>query len=214
MSDERVLKPKAVLQYELNGTFIKEYPSVYHAAKSIKGNQSNISACCIGRQKKAYGFQWRFKEDPGDIPVEKIRGKVICQYSLDGEKIAEHSSVREAAGSLSKKEKDKPMNVLCSGVFACCKRGRGKAYGYQWRFKDDVGDKESIDIYKRTLSTTVICSTLNGKDVAVYGSLMDAATAMLKGSSKREISTGANNIARHCKNGIPIYGYLWRKVDD
>ena len=53
-----------VLQYDIYGTFIKEYPSL-HSAMDIYG--TTISNCVKGRCKSAYGFQWKYKEDSRKI---------------------------------------------------------------------------------------------------------------------------------------------------
>lgn len=53
---------KAVIQCDLSGRFIKEYPSATEAAKSL-GNkdQSSISKCCRHIRKSAYGYIWEYK---------------------------------------------------------------------------------------------------------------------------------------------------------
>ena len=56
---------KAVLQFDLNGNFIKEYCSLRDAARSL-GNKyfcSLISRCSNGIIKTAYGYKWKYKED-------------------------------------------------------------------------------------------------------------------------------------------------------
>lgn len=52
---------KPILQYSLEGEFIKEYNSVTQALKNLSKNGSNISSCLYGRTKSAYGFIWKFK---------------------------------------------------------------------------------------------------------------------------------------------------------
>ena len=58
MSD---LKPKKkVLQYTLNGDFVKEWNSINEP--KIEGfSPGNISSCCRGRVKKHKGFIWKYK---------------------------------------------------------------------------------------------------------------------------------------------------------
>lgn len=56
---KRVLKP--VLQYDLEGNFIKEYFSITEASRQIGGSQSKISACIAGQQKTSSGFIWKLK---------------------------------------------------------------------------------------------------------------------------------------------------------
>lgn len=57
------MKSKVVLQYSLDGTFIKEYPSTKEVERKFRFDQGNISACCLGKYKTAYGYIWRFKEE-------------------------------------------------------------------------------------------------------------------------------------------------------
>lgn len=55
-------KSKPVLQFDLNGNFIKEYPSAYQVERDNGFNHSYISACCNGKYKTAYGHKWKYKE--------------------------------------------------------------------------------------------------------------------------------------------------------
>lgn len=53
---------KQVLQYSLDGKFIKEYYSAMEAARQNNCRQGGISECCNGKQKTAYGYVWKYKE--------------------------------------------------------------------------------------------------------------------------------------------------------
>ena len=58
---------KRILQYDKNGNFIKEYPSINEAARQL-GKESvhgatNISMCARGITKTAYGYIWKFADD-------------------------------------------------------------------------------------------------------------------------------------------------------
>jgi group I intron endonuclease len=51
---------KPVLQYDLDGNFIAEYPGIIF----IDGFEGkNISACCHGKLNSTQGYIWRFKKD-------------------------------------------------------------------------------------------------------------------------------------------------------
>ena len=52
-----VIQP--VVQYDLEGNFIKEYPSAAEAARENGYRADVISWCCRGKLKTAYGFVWR-----------------------------------------------------------------------------------------------------------------------------------------------------------
>ena len=53
---------KPVLQYDLDGNFIKEYDALYQAYKATGIRHTNISTCCRGIYKQSGGFIWKFKE--------------------------------------------------------------------------------------------------------------------------------------------------------
>lgn len=58
---EKILKK--VLQYDLQGNFIREWASAIDAERDIAGKFTGaISKCANGRSKTSYGYIWRFKE--------------------------------------------------------------------------------------------------------------------------------------------------------
>lgn len=52
---------KAVLQYDKQMNFIKEWGSITEAAEELKLNSSNICAVLKGKTKTAGGFIWKYK---------------------------------------------------------------------------------------------------------------------------------------------------------
>lgn len=65
-----------LIQYGLDGVFIKEWESIKMAERELGIDDAPIAKCCRGdiNYKQAYGFIWRFKADveAGDLPKEKI----------------------------------------------------------------------------------------------------------------------------------------------
>lgn len=57
---ENVLS-KSILQFSLNGEFIKEFSNALEL-KKIGYNQSNISGCCNNKRHTANGYIWKFKK--------------------------------------------------------------------------------------------------------------------------------------------------------
>lgn len=51
---------KKVFQYDLNGQFIKEYPSAKEASRENGFSQGHISEVCRGEMKKYKGYVWRY----------------------------------------------------------------------------------------------------------------------------------------------------------
>ena len=60
---ERCAKKRSnsVLQFGLQGNFVKEYLSATQVERETGFNQSSIRACCKGKRKTAYGFKWKYK---------------------------------------------------------------------------------------------------------------------------------------------------------
>lgn len=55
-------KSKAILQIDkATGEVINEFPSTKEAERQLRIDQGNISYCCNGKLKTAYGYIWRYK---------------------------------------------------------------------------------------------------------------------------------------------------------
>jgi hypothetical protein len=61
---KRISIRKSVLQYNLEGNFIKEWDSILEICTILFNDASknpNITACCKNRIKSAYGYIWKYK---------------------------------------------------------------------------------------------------------------------------------------------------------
>lgn len=58
----KLKKSKPVLQYTIDGEFVKEWPSAAEIERELGYSNANISKCCLGKCKQAYGFVWKHKE--------------------------------------------------------------------------------------------------------------------------------------------------------
>jgi len=52
---------KSVMQYDLDGNFIKEYKSIMEASRQLKIDHSGIVQALKRKSKKAYGYIWEYK---------------------------------------------------------------------------------------------------------------------------------------------------------
>ena len=53
---------KPILQIDINtGKIINEYPSIMEVERQLEIAGGNISNCCNGKLKTAYGYYWRYK---------------------------------------------------------------------------------------------------------------------------------------------------------
>jgi len=132
----------AVLQYSLKGDFIAEYASMHIAAEAINVDAGHICDCCLGNRKWAYGYFWRYKDNElynqarqrlSDRIVAMCtsrknafrikRGKVVKQYTRQGEFIKEYRSASDAAEETG----------ICRATILMNCNGQAKtAGGYVW----------------------------------------------------------------------------------
>lgn len=62
MSEEQRRKMyKPVIQFSLEGEYVKEWESAQKANEYYKLSYGTISAACRGKQKTAFGFKWKYK---------------------------------------------------------------------------------------------------------------------------------------------------------
>lgn len=58
-----MLQRRIVIQSDIWGRRLSEYPSINDAARHVGGSSANIWKCCEGDCSTAYGFRWRYKDD-------------------------------------------------------------------------------------------------------------------------------------------------------
>lgn len=58
---------KPVLQYTIDGIFIKEYPSIKDAEKALGGKSHHIGCCCNNKRKTAYGYKWYYRRSKEEV---------------------------------------------------------------------------------------------------------------------------------------------------
>lgn len=54
---------KEVLQFDLNGNFIRSHKSTMKIQRDLGFRHSNISACCRGLYKRMYGYIWKYAKE-------------------------------------------------------------------------------------------------------------------------------------------------------
>lgn len=54
---------KPIVQYSLKGEFINRWNSVSTASRTLGITREGIRDCCLGKQKTAFGFVWKYVEE-------------------------------------------------------------------------------------------------------------------------------------------------------
>lgn len=122
---------KRVDQFDLQGNFIKKWDWVSDIQKELGFSGANISACCIGKQKTAYGFRWKYDGTSPYLPPEPvyINSKKVFKYK-NGIFCGEFKSQREAGDS---------SGISPGNICLCCQGKVKTSGGCQW-FYDFQGD--------------------------------------------------------------------------
>lgn len=69
---------KIILQYDLQGNFIKEWKSITSASNELKLRQGDISNVCIGTNKSCGKFMWRYKKGSKySLKIKKYKKRCI-----------------------------------------------------------------------------------------------------------------------------------------
>jgi len=66
-------RAKPVLQYDLEGNFIREYASANNADVTLGLSSGNVYMACTGKKKSVGGFMWRFKSDNYPLKIESYK---------------------------------------------------------------------------------------------------------------------------------------------
>jgi hypothetical protein len=196
-------RARKVLQFSLNGEFIKEWDSIVQAMKSlsIKGN-GNISLACSGKRNHAGGFQWIYKSDyedgkkkPKIIPEKKS----IVQLTLNNKYVSEFKDASEAARSIGKE--------VSSPIYKCCRRELKQSNGFKWVFKEDYkNDNYDKTIYTRIRAKPIIQLTMDNKFIKEWDGAYQIVEEL--GFSSGRISEARKGIRE------TAYGYKWVSKED
>jgi len=129
---------REVVQYELNGDFVKIYPSGKQAAKEVGTTPGNIVSSCKGDYKTCKGYYFRYRhysKEEALLLQEKLskfverkpnNSKCVLAYKLNGDFVGEYISIAEAARRLNITNNYVSKNLI--GMVKQCK-------GYYFKYK-------------------------------------------------------------------------------
>lgn len=114
---------------------VASYESLYEAQKKTGFSIDTIRDAAEGNTSNCGGFFWRFKDDPNKqfTPIKKLFKRKIIQLDIDTNKIIkEYESISDACRELG-------LDVKCSSsIQRVCKGTRKTAYGFKWRYKEEI----------------------------------------------------------------------------
>ena len=120
---------KPVVQYDLEGNFIREFENAKEAEKETRVNDSQIGKCCKRKFSTAGGFIWRYVGDTNvEIPNQiKINNKPVYQFDKNANLIREYKNIEEV--------------IMANGYskYSVLNAAKGKtrsAHNYLWSFNN------------------------------------------------------------------------------
>ena len=123
---------KPIKQYNLNGDFIKEWPSSASVERELGFNARNVGGCAQGNTLTSNGFIWLYeniiltKEHVDKVKNKRPKEKKVYQYSLNGDLINKFTSLKEAS-------KNTGFNYGC--ISHTCRGGWSTYKGFRWSYE-------------------------------------------------------------------------------
>jgi hypothetical protein len=195
---------KPVTQHTVEGKRIDTFPTIAAAAIATGLTPDNIQKNVNGHNKTAGGFIWRFataKEIQKLPPAETekhpdgVKGKQVVQYSLEGKKLALHSSLTEAA---------KACGITVSGISSALDHPFRAAAGFVWRTKGNRYRGRLASSPPANKARTVTQYDGKGIRLQVYKSTREA--GLITGLSASSISRVARGELKSTGSFIWQYG--------
>lgn len=122
-------KSRPVLQYDLDGNFIKEWNTAVEAANTLNLNSKYITSTCRGHQKTYSGMKWKYKDDSNPLFKISNGSQPVSQFSLNGDFIKSYHSIGEAA---------KETNIDRASISKACAGILQTAGKFKWEYKKEV----------------------------------------------------------------------------
>jgi hypothetical protein len=129
----RQTKSRAVIQFNLSGSVIKEWESITGASTKLHICSTHIHSCCSGKGITAGGFQWKYKEYKVNEPEPSVNNipsantapisKPIVQIYKDGTVVREWDSINQASQA---------TNIDRGHISQCCQGKRKSTGGFKW----------------------------------------------------------------------------------
>ncbi|MCR5578624.1 MAG: hypothetical protein K6F74_05360 [Prevotella sp.] len=133
-----------VLQYDLDGNFIREFESVKEAREKYS---SRVQDCLSGKATQAGGFQWKYKIDATypykiDAYTRNINQSLCCSRPIkqlkDGVVVATYGSIKEASAK---------TGFDYSGIKKCLNGTYKQTFGFTWEYDDCPNYKKKVIHY-------------------------------------------------------------------
>lgn len=188
----------------LDGSIIHECTSVETASEILNRKKNGIYETLKADDDRLInGFFICKEKDDYQKKLDSYNNSLpekVKQYTLNGEYIATHNSLLDAAKSVGK---PKSINIIRS----CCLKKYKQGLGYIWQYESDNTPIESYTGTIRKINCPVYMLTLNNEFIKKFEKLRDA-VEYIRSNGKPSASAGG---ICQCISGKTksAYGYKW-----
>ncbi len=168
-------KGRRVAVYDLQGKLVGVYPSAKAASIILNLDPTSITRCCQEIYNTTKGYICKYlAKDSEPSPTIDVSNKntdtnktPIVQFDIDGKRIAQFDSIRQAAELLNIDKTN--LSDVVNGRYATYK-------GYIWRKLSEVGDTETIEV-DNTIDKRISVFDLAGNYIGTYSGAKEASQA-------------------------------------
>ena len=203
------IQSKKIYQYDLNGNYIREWPSSMEVERQLGVYSANIFKCLTGDYHTTGGFQWSREKvnnigiiDPSEFQKEKHDKRIaIYKYSMiDGSFIEKFDSMWDAAETINNSNESK-LGIR-NHIARCLNNEQFSTYGFRW-FTEYKGNRVET-IFKSCLCKPVFKYSLDGVFIQKYESFSEAGN---------DVKVSPSKIAMCCDGKRrSSAGYMWRRT--
>lgn len=104
---------------------INNFEKLEDAANTINSTKQDISRACLSVNKRYKNFYWSYEYKEPFEPDKDARKKKVFQFTLDGELLAEYSSVSEAS---------RQTGISKTCISRVCRNERKQTGGYIFKY--------------------------------------------------------------------------------
>ena len=196
-------KARAVLQYDLEGNFIKEYRTITEASKETGIGFGKIQNCgSLERVKSGGGYQWKHKSENYPLKIEPLVKKdytysnerAIYQFDKKGNFIREWDNRGDAARFLNIDR----FNILCA-----LRNKFHYSFNYFWFHKENFKIEQLIECLK--LKTIIEIENILTKEKLEFETKLEA--SLYIGYKHDTTIRNYINNEKLCKNIFKIKEY-------
>lgn len=122
---------KAVLQYDLNGNFIKAWNSVTEAEKGTNTSSGSISRCCKKERAMASNSLWKYASD--NTPIEELMLKYAKSTQCNSVDLIDKNGIIQQQFETAA-QAERAVGASRGSISAVCNHKNKSAKGYYWQW--------------------------------------------------------------------------------